>query len=302
MREIARAAFASALHQLHSVKLGHRITDSPLAAWVCGEGVTVAKLRGGARAIVFANDYMGRAMYLWGEHDPRISDVIRAVLRKGDTAIDIGANFGVTGLVAADCVGRQGAVHLFEPQPVVASCLRTSMLINGYSHTVVHECALSDQTGSADMSIVDPSNSGKTTLAPSDQESGPSTNKIRVRIEKADDYMASLQIDRVALVKIDVEGHEAVILASMHDWLAQLQPPVVLFECHHEESGFQQEESIRQLSALGYDFLGFDTKPLWRTKLYPVNQIQNPAGHDFVAVRWQSLDEDRRQALEAMIN
>jgi FkbM family methyltransferase len=301
MREIARAALASALHPLHSVKLGHRITDSRLAAWLCGEGAVVAKLRCGAQAIVFANDYMGRAMYLWGEHDPRISAVIRAALRKGDTVIDIGANFGVTGLVAAHCVGREGAVHLFEPQPIVASCLRTSLLINGYSQAVLHECALSDQAGFADMTVVDPSNWGMTTLASADEIPGTPANTIRVRMEKAGEYMASLECNRVALLKIDVEGHEAVILASMRDWLAQMRPPVILFECYHGESGFHQEETIRLLSELGYAFLGFDMKPYWRTKLYVVNETQHPVGHDFVAIQWQGLDEDRRKSLQAMM-
>jgi hypothetical protein len=165
LQEIARSAFASVLHRLHTVKVGHRITDSKFAAWVCGEGPVIAKLRFGAQALVYANEYNGRAMYLWGEHDPRITAVMNAVLRKGDTVLDIGANFGVTGLFAAKCVGPTGTVHLFEPQPLVASFLRTSLLINNYSNAKVHECALSDKTGWADMAVLDSSNWGITTLS-----------------------------------------------------------------------------------------------------------------------------------------
>jgi FkbM family methyltransferase len=301
IREIARAVLASALHRLNTVKVGHRIADSRFAAWICGEGPVIAELRYGAKAIVFANEYNGRCMYLWGEHDPRITAVINAVLRKGDTALDIGGNFGVTGLFAAKCVSPTGTVHLFEPQPLVASCLRASLLVNGYSNAVVHECALSDRTGSATMTILDPENMGMTTLSPPNRDSIAPSRSISVRVEDAGKYIASLGVSTVALIKIDVEGHEAIILASMHEWLAKARPPVILFECHLQGRSFQKQDSVRILSGLGYEFLGIDTKPYWQTRLYGVNEMQQPAGYDFVAVLWQELDEDRRNLLEAMM-
>lgn len=301
MREIARDTFAAALHNLKTVKVGHRISDSPFAAWICGEGPVIARLRWGDQAVVFANEYNGRAMYLWGEHDPRISAVIDAVLRKGDTALDIGANFGVTGLFIAKCVGPTGTVHLFEPQPLLASCLRASLLINGYSNAVVHECALSNHTGMADMTVLDSSNWGMTTLSPPTTDPTDPSRTISVRIENAGEYVASLGCAKVALIKIDVEGHEAVIFASMRKWLAEVRPPVILFECHLDGHNFQEQESVRILSGLGYEFLGIDMKPYWHTRLYAMNEKQHPVSNDFVAVLWQELDEDRRNALEALM-
>jgi FkbM family methyltransferase len=301
MREIARAALASAVHRLKTVKVGHRIADSRLAAWVCGEGVVVATLRFGAQAVVFVNEYVGRAAYLWGDNDPRITDVIKAVLREGDTALDIGANFGLPGLLIAKCVGQSGKVHLFEPQPVIAECLRTSLLINGYSNAVVHEIALSDHDGSAAMTILDPSNWGMTTLSPPKPTPAHPFDVIWVRTKNSGKYIVSLGCAKVTLIKIDVEGHEAVILASMREWLAQICPPVIVFECHLDGSSFQEQESVRILSGLGYEFFGIDTRPLWHTRLHAVNEKHSSAGYDFVAVRWQELDEDRRNALEGLI-
>jgi FkbM family methyltransferase len=301
LQEIARTALASAVHRLNTVKVGHRIADSRFAAWICGESVVVARLRYGAQAIVFVNEYNGRSMYLWGEHDPRIAAVINAVLRNGDTALDIGANFGVTGLLAAQCVGPAGTVHLFEPQPIVASCLRASLLINGYFNAVVHEVALSDHTGSAAMTVLDPANLGMTTLEPQERVFKDSLRTISVRTEHAGSYADSLGCNKVALIKIDVEGHEAVVLASMRGWLSDVRPPVILFECHLNGHSFQEQESVGILSGLGYEFLGIDTKPFWHTRLYSVNEMAHPVGYDFVAVRWPELDVDRSKALEAMM-
>jgi FkbM family methyltransferase len=301
MREMARAALASAVHRLNTVKVGHRIADSRFAAWVCGKSVVVARLRYGAQAIVFVNEYNGRSMYLWGEHDPRISAIIKAVLRNGDTALDIGANFGVTGLLAAKCVGPSGSVHLFEPQPLVASCLRTSLLINGFANAVVHECALSDRKGSAAMTVLDPTNMGMTTLSLPRQDSRNPLPSFSVQTENAGEYAVSLGCDKVALIKIDVEGHEDVILASMRGWLSQVRPPVILFECHLNGQSFAEQTSVQILSGLGYEFFGIDTKSLWHTVLYAVNGVKHPVGHDFVAIRWQELDDDRSRVLKAMM-
>ena len=304
MREVARSALASALHRLNTVKCGHRIADSRLASWVCGQGVVVANLRYGAQAVVFANDYVGRTMYLWGEHDPRITAVMNAVLRTGDTVLDIGANFGVAGLFAARRVGASGAVHLFEPQPLLAQCLRTSLLINGYSNATVHECALSDHTGWADMTILDPSNWGMTTLSPPKQDIKPEiAHRIRVRMESAGDYLTSTGCVGVALIKIDIEGHEAVVFSSMQRWLRErARASIILFECHLDGREFFQSESVRTLSELGYQFLAYDLKQFWRTRLYALNSTtKHPAGHDFIAVRWEFLDGDQRRALNKMM-
>jgi FkbM family methyltransferase len=300
MREIARACLASMIHRLNTVKVGHRITDSRLAAWVCGEGAVIARLHFGAQAVVFANEYVGRAAYLWGDNDPRITKVISAVLRRGDTALDIGANFGLPGLLIAKRVGPSGTVHLFEPQPLVASCLRTSLMINGLSNALVHECALSDHSGPATMTLPDPSDMSTATLLPSEPTS-MAHRAISVRIENAGEYMASLGCAKVALIKIDVEGHEAVIFASMREWLAEKRPPIILFECHLQGRGFQEQESVRILSGLGYEFLSIDTRPYWHTRLNAVNGDKSRSGRDYVAVLWQELDEDRRNALEALM-
>lgn len=288
--------------QTYAVKIGHRIADSRLAAWVCGKGAVIANLRYGAQAVVLANEYSGRAMYLWGDEDPRLTAIVTALLRQGDTVLDIGANFGVIGLLAAKCVGPEGKVHLFEPQPLVASFLRTSLFINGFSQAVLHECALSNRTGTAQMAISDPLILSTAALSAPRQDIAPEAQIISVRMEEAGTYIASLGCDSVALLKIDVEGHEPVILASMREWLEAVRPPIILFECHLDGRSFHQHETVSILAALGYEFLSVDTRPLVRTRLFPVDEEQRSYGRDFVAVRWNELDHDRRQALEAFLS
>ena len=300
MGEVARAILASVVHKLKTVKVGHRITDSGVARRICGEGLAVAKLRNGAQALVVVDDYVGRALYLWGEHDPRITDVLNAVLCPGDTVLDIGANLGAVSLFACAKVGSTGRVHCFEPQPLVAQCLRTSMLINGYSQAVVHECGLSSQSGTAEMEILQAGNLGTATII---AKPAPTADRaIKIRIENAGEFIRALGCQRVALVKIDVEGHEEVILTSMRDWMREAQPGIVLFESFVGNDGFWAESSVRFLAELGYEFLSYDLKKYWQTRLHRISkEIGHPGGHDFVAVLPGRLQAEAAQRLQAMI-
>jgi FkbM family methyltransferase len=299
LKEMMRTAFAGMVHQVRTVKVGHRITDSGVAKWICGNGVALANLRCGATAVVPIGEYVGRAMYLWGESDPRITDVIGAILQPGDEMLDIGANLGVTGLFAASRVGPNGRVHLFEPQPYVAQLLRTSLMINGYSQATVHEVALSDRSGSVEMEITRLDNLGMTRVVPSGTASA--ARMLCVKAEEAGGYVKGLNCRNVPLIKIDVEGHEPMILRALRESIRDLRVGAVLFECHLEESGFWEHESVQCLAEMGFEFLAFDMKPIWSSKLYPVTRDQRrPVGSDFVAVRAAELGDAARKNLEAM--
>jgi len=138
---------------------------------------------------------------------------------------------------------------MFEPQPLVAQCLRTSVVINGYRQAVVHECALSNRRGSAEMTITNAGNLGMTTLACEGKRLDG--EKIHVRLEQAGEFIRALECRQVSLVKIDVEGHEGVILDSMQGWLQEVKPGVVLFECKVGKDGFWAEHTVTLLSSMG---------------------------------------------------
>jgi FkbM family methyltransferase len=300
MGEMARLVLAKALHRLKTVRGGRLIANSFYAKAVCGHGFAVASLRCGFKAIVSVDDHVGRCMYLWGQHDPRIAAVIDAVAGPGDTVLDIGANFGVLGLLAAKKVGASGKVHLFEPQPLLANFLRTSLLINGLRHAEVHECALSDRSGYADMAIVEPENLGMTKLvSPADKIQG---ERIRVRVENAADYIESLADGYVSLVKIDVEGHEGIILRSLSGWMKEAIPGVVLFESHIGSNSFWMIEPVRVLQEIGYEFLAYDIHRFWKTSLFKISTAGTvPPGYDFVAVHPRRSEAPGNLRLQKLI-
>jgi FkbM family methyltransferase len=138
--------------------------------------------------------------------------------------LDIGANIGNHSLFFARHFER---VIAFEPNPVVNLILRANCLHARVDNVEVVDVALSDSNGTA--RFVEPfDNSGGASLMGT-ARNGPS-REWQVSTVRGDDFLKDCSA-RVALVKVDVEGAEALVLAGMIGVLTR-DHPLVVFESH----------------------------------------------------------------------
>lgn len=250
----------------------------------------VTTLRCGARMWVDLDDYIGRAVFYFGDFDPKITWVLERVLRPGDSVVDIGANAGVVTLCAAKLVGPSGSVHSIEPQPALAALLKRSAALNGFEHVQVHELALSEQDGFHDLWIPKGLR-GQATLEATLREGG---SAIRVPTRRAGDFLAETTTGRPRLVKIDVEGHEAAVIHGAREYLQTSGPDVFLFEEHRRPASDQ--DSIIGLRSAGYAVFAL-AKAKIRMRLQRLGSAGSDAANDFVAVRGDLEDEGLLSAL-----
>jgi len=80
----------------------------------------------------------------WFEDEIRF---VRAFIRPGMRAVDVGANFGVYSLTLARAVGAAGRVWAIEPGTQAAQFLARSIAANSFSQVEVIRCALSRTDG-----------------------------------------------------------------------------------------------------------------------------------------------------------
>jgi FkbM family methyltransferase len=174
------------------------------------------------------------------------------VLRPGATVVDVGANHGYFTVLAALLVGPEGRVEAFEPNPSVAAALGEVLARNGVSGRVaVHLAALSDTQGWARFfPSVSRVNDGLSSLlaSPDALEHGVirADHTIRVPTETFDAFAARVGLGRVDLLKVDVEGAEAMMLRGMARTLAERPPLRIVCETTPDS------EAMRTLTARGY--------------------------------------------------
>src|SRR5687768_706385 len=91
---------------------------------------------------------LSRAYYANPNERIRDFNVLRLILRPGDTYIDVGANIGTTVIPAADRVGSTGIVWAFEPHPTIARYLSENVQLNSLSNVRIHAVAVDRESGS----------------------------------------------------------------------------------------------------------------------------------------------------------
>jgi FkbM family methyltransferase len=240
----------------------------------------LVRLKSGELIMIIPDDYVGRSVYYFGDLDPKVSWVCRRILRRGDTAIDIGANLGVLAVSMASVVGSLGAVHAFEPQPDLASLMIRSAKLNSFDHLQVHRIALGAQDGSLDLFIPD-GNAGSASLIRRSNRG----RVMAVPVRQSGHYLEKLCLGPIRLIKIDVEGAEDSVLSGAADYLRENPADAILFESNDYSVDFAEQPLTKTLRALGYSFIEIN-KSLTRMRLRRID-LKSPQaryGHDVIAV------------------
>jgi FkbM family methyltransferase len=171
-------------------------------------------------------------------------------LRPGDHFVDVGANVGVfSTLVGTRIPGVQ--ITAVEPFPPVRADLVANLALNNLDVTVV-DAAVSDVAGSATFEVLDRDVLNR--LAPAGDGGAPreSTTGIMVPVTPLDSLVGG---DPPALVKIDVEGSELLVIQGARRLLSDPHiAPVLLFEHagHGTHFGITPTQVRTLLGEVGY--------------------------------------------------
>lgn len=169
------------------------------------------------------DDSVGWTCFLRGRWDPRVEACLRALLRPGEAAIDVGAHAGYFTAVMAQCVGPAGRVWSFEPVRETFELLELCVALNGLHGVSARNCGLGAADGWAEITFP-PAHSGLATLHP-EQVAG---DVERIELRALDGLVAVGEVEpSPALIKIDVEGHELEVLRGARETIARARPAIV---------------------------------------------------------------------------
>lgn len=159
----------------------------------------------------------GAAIARTGTWEPRIGQTIEDILPPGGIFVDIGANVGVMSFRAARKVGAEGRVFAFEPNPLNVDLFLRGVIANGFQNVTLFPVAASDRQGPI---FTLASSNGKVLAGAEVLQPG---NACQAMVP--DHLLAGL--DRVDLIKLDIEGFEVQALRGLTETLARHKPKVL---------------------------------------------------------------------------
>lgn len=207
-------------------------------------GQRVIEIIGGIRVVCPVGDRLITPYVLeeqgdWFEDEIRF---MRTIIAPDGRFIDIGANYGLYTLSAAK-LSPQGHVWAYEPARATAACLGQSIAANRFDNVTLTQQAMSDHQGSGWLADKGASELGALASA---TDSGPGE---AIRLTTLDDERRIHDWTQVDIVKIDVEGHEASVIAGGRDFFTTTSPLVML----EIKGGASVDlEAVDRLIALGY--------------------------------------------------
>lgn len=182
-------------------------------------------------------DDIDRNLYFTGTYEAGTLHMLQKLLRPGDTFIDVGANIGLMSVLAATCVGPQGQVYAFEPEPDTFSLLQRNIGLNELTNVVMTNKGLGSQTGAAKIYSNRHDNRGMASFLKNQPEATAVTD---VPVITLDAFVEAQQIERVHVIKIDVEGWELAVLQGARGLLSQEDAPILCVEYNTELPDQQQ--------------------------------------------------------------
>ncbi len=199
------------------------------------------------------HDYIQRNIYFLGYYELRETRLTRRYLRPGDIFIDIGANIGWFTVLAANRVGASGKVFAFEPSSRIYEHLQKNMELNPYKNIKLQNIALSDKNDTAVLKGILNSNEGGGSIVYKYKSSDFIAETVQTL--RFDEYFKDKNLQRIRLVKIDVEGAEMMVLKGMGTFLERKMCDYLIVEVSEvslREVNSSTDEVLTLLRDCGY--------------------------------------------------
>lgn len=213
----------------------------------------------GLKLIMYPRDETCRVVYTTGLFEPNEFFYLDEILAEGMVFVDVGANLGLYSLFASRKVGTKGRVLAIEPSSREYDRLVTNCRLNAVSNLTPLKLALSDFSGSSDLLVASSDHAGHNTLGKFGYEGIVLDRKETVRVETLDNIISQRTIQRVDVIKMDVEGSELLALKGGVETIRRFKP-ILLVEVSDrtlKNRGCSSEMVLSFLDHAGYRILGF---------------------------------------------
>jgi FkbM family methyltransferase len=213
-------------------------------------------------------------------------------LESGMVFMDIGAYQGIYSVVAGNKLKHGGRIFAFEPSPREFRRLRMHLRWNRLSTARAEMLALGSVSLRTTLFQVSSGDTTRNGLRPPD--SRDAVTEIPVNVSSLDDYVHGQKIERLDIVKLDVEGGEIEVIRGASKVLSEFRPILIceVLDATTQVWGYNARKIIRALREYDYDWFDFNSDGTLEThgerQTYPQvkNYLAIPRERRDLAMRW----------------
>ncbi len=158
-------------------------------------------------------------IYQRGVYELGTLTVLQSLLKQGDVFVDVGANIGFLSLAGAYKVGKEGKVYAFEPVPDTFEMLKINKTINQFAQIKLTQVALGNKEKEETI-YSETENRGGASIINHTSKKG-----IKIKVKRLDDINI---IEKINIIKIDVEGFEFEVLKGAEKTIKKDKPVLII--------------------------------------------------------------------------
>jgi FkbM family methyltransferase len=184
--------------------------------------------------LVNPNDiYLGQAVLEYGECcEIEVQFLMQLLSIRPGAVVEIGTNIGTHTIPIAKALALQRRdLVVFEPQPFIFQNMCANLALNGLTNTRAWPYACADRHGTLYFQRPDYTSQGN--FGGISMESVEASESCSVPCVRLDDVMGS---EAVALMKVDVEGFELIVLQGAENILTRSRPVIYVENDRIEKS------------------------------------------------------------------
>ncbi len=208
----------------------------------------------GLRYVGDFGNFIDWSTYYFGAYAENELQFFADVLKNKPDAVvlDIGGNIGHHSLYLSTI---SGVVHAFEPYEKVLTSFRNKAAINKVKNLHIHPYGMGDSDELLTFYTPGDCNAGTGSFVGNDNTG----EKINLQVRNADKVVGEINLDRVDLIKIDVEGFELNVLRGLKETLNKFKP-VLFFEWSLNERDSCSD--LAHVLPAGYEVYRFSYRPV----------------------------------------
>ena len=211
----------------------------------------IISTRYGKMNIIQADSVVSHSLKIYGEWAENELDFLRKIITPGMNVLDVGAFIGTHTLAFSAFVGQQGKVYSFEPRKEIYAVLLENISLNNLKNVIPSNIGLAEKEGILYLESLDISQNTNFGSLAIDSDMSSSTNyTYPVNIFTID----HLNIEKIDLIKLDVEGMESRVLDGSIAIILRDQP-IIFCECNSAIAGGEILEFCKSVEYEAYGLL-----------------------------------------------